>query len=141
MRFAFALALCASPAAAWEFTPGLPCLLTHEEPGLEIVLTHDPTQPLYTITLTQPDPWPQSDVFSLRFEGAAGLTISTTRHQLSNGQTALTVTDSGFGNVLAGLSFNRVAVAMVGDREARFALDGAAEPVAAFQNCAADPSV
>jgi hypothetical protein len=141
MRYVLALICLASPAAAWEFTPGLPCLLTHEEQGLAIELTHDPRQPLFTITLTAPTPWPMGDVFSIRFIGAAGLTISTNRHVLSADGRALTVSDTGFGNVLAGLSLNATAEAQIGSETARFDLSGAADPVALFSICAAEPAV
>ena len=44
-------------AQAWEFTPGLPCLLTHEENGIAFALTYDPGLPLYVITITHPERW------------------------------------------------------------------------------------
>ena len=141
MRTAFALLLSASPVGAWEFTPGLPCLLTHAQPDIAVELTHDPTQPLFSITLTRNEPWPTADVFSLRFEGSAGLTISTNRHQLGNGGRSLTVTDRGFGNVLAGLSLNQTAIALIGDQAVAFSLQGAAPPTEAFRACSVDPAV
>ena len=141
MRYLLPLLCLSTPAAAWEFTPGLPCLLTHSEANVAVELTHDPTQPLFTITLTQATPWPQADVFSLRFEGAAGLTISTNRHQLSKDGRSLTVTDTGFGNVLNGLAFNQRAVAVIGPVEIGVSLDGANAPTEAFRACAVDPAV
>ncbi|MEM9438222.1 MAG: hypothetical protein AAGA15_14385, partial [Pseudomonadota bacterium] len=96
MRFLVVLLL-ASPAAAWEFTPGPPCLLTHAEQGIEVELTHDPSAPLFTITLRRAEPWPEGGVFSISFAG--GATISTDRQTLSDGGRALTVADRGFGNV------------------------------------------
>ena len=141
MRWSFALFLLASPAYAWEFTPGLPCLLNHAQGDIAVELTHDPTQPLFSITLTRAEPWPEADVFSLRFEGPAGLTISTNRHQLGNNGRSLTVTDRGFGNVLTGLSFNQTAVALIGDQAVSFSLDGAAPPTAAFRDCSVDQAV
>lgn len=80
-------------------------------------------------------------MFSLRFEGAAGLTISTNRHVIGNGGLSLTVTDSGFGNVLNGIAFNRQAVALIGDQAVAFSLQDAAEPTAAFRDCSVDPAV
>jgi len=91
-----------STAAAWEFTPGLPCLLTHGEQELDIELTHDPLAPLYTITLRRAQPWPDGQVFSIAFEG--GVTISTNRQVISEGGRALTVSDRGFGNVIVGFA-------------------------------------
>ena len=135
------LALFATPAPAWEFTPGLPCILSHAEPGLDVTLTHDPTKPLFSITLTRPDPWPRADTFAIRFDGPSGLTITTNRHVLSDGGRSLTVTDTGFGNVLAGLALNTTAVALIGDQAVGFGLAGAAAPVEAFRDCRGDPSV
>ena len=116
-------------------------MLSHAQADIDVVLTHDPTQPLYSITLTKATPWPQANVFSLRFEGAAGLTISTNRHVIGNGGLSLTVTDSGFGNVLNGIAFNRQAVALIGDQAVAFSLQDAAEPTAAFRDCSVDPAV
>lgn len=141
MRWIFALILTASPVSAWEFTPGQPCLLNHAQSDIAVELTHDPTQPLFSITLTKAQPWPVADVFSLRFEGPAGLTISTNRHQLGNDGRSLTVTDRGFGNVLMGLSFNQTAVALIGDQAVSFSLEGAAPPTEAFRECSVDPAV
>lgn len=141
MRAMIALLLMSAPAAAWEFTPGLPCLLTHTQAGIAVELTHDPTQPLFSITLTRAIPWPQTDVFAIRFDGPAQLTISTNRHSLGNQGRSLTVTDRGFGNVLTGLSANQTATALIGPVAASFSLDGARDPVAAFADCSVDPSV
>ncbi|MCV3271530.1 hypothetical protein [Roseobacter sinensis] len=130
-----ALICAATTAQAWEFTPGLPCRLTHETADVAVELTHDPTEPLYSITLTLPAPWTPAPVFSMGFEGGAALSIATDRHQLSADGTALTVTDRGFGNVLRGLAFNQAAIATVGDQRVAIPLDGAAEPVEQFRRC------
>jgi hypothetical protein len=136
------LATClASAALAWDFTPGLPCVLTHKTSDAQITLTYDPTRPLYTVTVRRPTPWPEGVVFAMRFEGPNSLTISTDRHRLSGDRRSLTVTDTGFGNVLDGLQFNDTTTALLGDVAVSFPLDGAAEPVAAFRICRADPSV
>jgi hypothetical protein len=135
MRWCLAVLCLSSPAAAWEFTPGLPCLLTHETAEAEIELTYDPTRPLYSVTIRREQPWPGAEVFSMRFDGPAGLAISTTRHALSRDGRALTVMDTGFGNVLNGLQFNDTATALVGDTAVSFPLAGAEEPVAAFRLC------
>ncbi|MCU0907320.1 MAG: hypothetical protein MUF73_07710 [Rhodobacteraceae bacterium] len=125
------------PAAAWEFFPGPVCRLIHTTPEASVELTHDPTGPLYTITVSRPGrPFPPAPVFSMRFDGPRGLSIATDRHQTPDGDpTRLRVTDTGFGNVLDGLAFNRTATAVIGDQEVSFPLDGAAGPVAAFRAC------
>lgn len=139
MRYLICLLAWTGPAAAWEFTPGLPCLLTHVEGGAEVELTHDPTQPLYSITIRTLALWPESAVFGIRFNGPAGLTITTDRHVISNDGRALTVTDRGFGNVLNGLQMNDSATALLGDTAVTFSLDGADVPVEKFRRCAPVP--
>lgn len=131
----------AGPAAAWEFTPGLPCYLRHADGAVEVELTHDPTQPLYTITIRQPEAWPRAAIFAMRFEGDNALMISTDRHVISPDGKSVTVTDRGFGNVLNGLQFNATVTALLGEAEVRFSLDGAVEPVADFRICRAEPGV
>lgn len=128
-----------STAAAWEFTPGLPCLLTHGEQELDIELTHDPLAPLYTITLRRAQPWPDGQVFSIAFEG--GVTISTNRQVISEGGRALTVSDRGFGNVIVGFATSARATARFGDVSETFSLNGAANPVRDFALCAPQPAV
>ncbi|MEM6727040.1 MAG: hypothetical protein AAF618_00945 [Pseudomonadota bacterium] len=129
----FLLCLLASPAAAWDFTPGDICLLGDVQGGLSIELTHDPSQPLYSITLRRDTPWPEAPVFGIAF--ANGPTITTNRHVLSEGGQALTVTDRGFGNVIDGLAAGGTALALVGDDVEEFSLEGAAEPAEAFAAC------
>ena len=141
MRVLIALALLATPAAAWEYTPGLPCLLTHDEDGVAFELTYDPTQPVYSITITRPDPWPTSRVFSMRFTGQNTIAISTDRHTLSADGRSLTVIDRGFGNVLNGLQFNDTVEALLGEAYVAASLSGAEEPVAAFRLCQPQPGV
>ena len=136
-----ALAL-TTPAHAWQAgAEGAICTLTHSENGLDIRLTHDPGPPLWTITITGPEPWPQAAIFGIAFVGGAELTITTDRHSLSPDARALTVTDRGFGNVLAGLSGNQRAVFFTGGVELSASLDGAAPEVAAFEACGTRPSV
>jgi len=141
MRLALAFLIIATPASAWEFTPGLPCLLTHEESGVAVRLTHDPTRPLFSITVSRAIPWPEADLFAIRFDGASGLTITTNRHQLDETGKSLTVTDHGFGNVLDGLSRNDTATALIGGQSVQVSLTGAAGPVQAFEACAAEAGV
>ena len=130
-----------TPAQAWEFMPGIPCLLTHETAGAEIELTYDPTGPLYTVTVTRAERWPDAPVFSMRFDGANPISIGTSRHERTYGGLALSVTDTGFGNVLDGLQFNQTAHAIAGDVTVSFPLAGASEPVQAFRTCTADVPV
>ncbi|MBO6707236.1 MAG: hypothetical protein JJ912_14180, partial [Roseitalea sp.] len=74
---------------------------------------------------------------AMRFDGPIGLTITTDRHIASDEGRSLTVTDSGFGNVLNGLEFNHTATALLGDRAVPVSLDGAAPAVQDFRACAA----
>lgn len=138
MHLALLLLPLATAAPAWEFTPGLPCRLSHATPQARVELTYDPTAPLYSITITRPVPWPDAPAFGLRFDGPRGLTIGTTRHRLSEGGRSLTVTDTGFGNVLDGLQYNHTATALSGETALSFPLAGAAGPVAAFRACEGD---
>lgn len=130
------------PAWAWSFSSDPVCRLDHEEAGLEIALIFDPRRDEpYEIALTAESPWPETDLFGLRFSGGRTLSISTGRHVLSPGRQTLSVSDRGFGNVLNGLEFNSIATAIVGDRATTFSLEGAAEPVQAFRACLVQPAV
>ena len=131
----------AGPAAAWEFTPGLPCLLTYENDAVTVELTHDPTEPQYSISITPTFDWPAAEAFSIQFIGPFGLAISTDRHRIDAGGRRLTVTDSGFGNVLNGMQFNQKMVALTGAARVEVPLTGATDPVAAFRACDGVPSV
>jgi len=129
------------PASAWEFHPGQPCRLTHQASDGFVELTYDPSQPIYTIQLTRADPWQAAEVFSMQFVGPMGLAISTNRQVLSADRRTLTVTDTGFGNVLNGLQFNNSARAVLGDQYFDMALIGAREPVDRFRRCAPEAGV
>ena len=133
------LCLLASPVAAWDaWSDGTLCHLDHAEPHVTVELTFDPSGPLYSITLTRADaPWPQAEVFAIAFSLSAPLTISTTRHQLSGA--SLRVADTGFGNVLDGLSFNETATAQLGDSTVAVDLTGARPEVEAFRDCTRKP--
>jgi len=131
-----------TPALAWEAgQEGAICTLAHSEAGAEILLTHDPAGPRYTITVTRPEPWPEAPVFGITFLGGEEITITTDRHILSDDGRTLSVADRGFGNLLAGLSRNRVATLSAGSAAVNVSLDGAAPEVAAFEACGAAPSV
>jgi hypothetical protein len=86
--------------------------------------------------IARPLPWPGSPAFGIRFEGARTLAIGTDRHRLSDDGRTLTVTDTGFGNVLDGLEFNATATATAGGVSVALDLTGAADPVRAFRACA-----
>lgn len=140
MRPLAALFLLATPAAAWDFSPVPVCTLSHEAPGLSLRVTYDPAQPQpYAIALTRTAPWPRTPAFAIRFDGPAGMTITTDRHRLSPDGRTLTVTDTGFGNVLDGLEFNRTATATAGPAEAPLDLAAAAPAVRDFRACLTAP--
>lgn len=141
MRALFALALLAAPAQAWDFIPTPICTILNDTPTLQVRVTYDPSQPEpYAITLTRTDPWPVTDTFGLSFNGPAAMTIGTGRHQLSNEGRTLTVTDTGFGNVLDGLAYNGTATAIAGETSIPFDLTGARPAVEAFRACGVVPS-
>lgn len=132
MRLFFFLAVLATPAAAWEFSPTPICTLTHETEAAALRITYDSTE--YVLTLTLKDgAWAPSPGFAIRFGGRRPLTISTDRHALDG--PALSVTDRGFGNVLDGLQFNDTATAFTDGQAVTIPLQDAADPVAAFRRC------
>ena len=130
-----ALLLLSGPALGWEFTPRPVCTLGHADGAAEVTVTYDPRSPEpYAIRVVLAEGgWGAGPVFSIRFEGARPLTISTGRHVVAGA--ALTVTDRGFGNVLAGIEAGGTMVAATGGREVTVPLAGAAGPVAAFRAC------
>ncbi len=141
MRTLIALFLLTVPAQAWDFTPTPVCTILNDTPTLQVRVTYDPRQAQpYAIALTRPDPWPETESFGLRFEGPMAMTIGTDRHQLSNEGRTLTVTDTGFGNVLDGLALNGIAAALAGDTQVPFDLTGARQAVDAFRACGVVPS-
>lgn len=140
MRALFAALLVAAPAQAWEFSPVPVCTLSHETGEASVDVTYDPRQPEpFAIRIARTQPWPEGPVFSIEYAGARPLTISTSRHNLSDGGAALTVTDRGFGNVLDGLEFNATATAVLGETRVPFPLDDAAGPVQDFRACTLAP--
>lgn len=135
MRNLIPLLLLANPAAAWEFTPTPLCTLTHDTPDLALKIAHDPGPPLYSLTLTlKSGKWAASPTFGIAYSGPNALSIGTDRHSI-DGPT-LTVQDSGFGNVLDGIEFNRIATAFTPSLALNIPLDGAAGPVQQFRACA-----
>ena len=138
MKTAMALILSATPVMAWDFSPTPLCTVTHEDGGVSVRMTYDPRQAqAYAITLTRDSDWPDGGVFSIAFEGPAELTISTNRHIVDG--PSVTVTDTGCGNVLDGLEFNRRATAYLGATSLSVSLDGAQDKVQAFRACTAEP--
>lgn len=133
--------LVATPVHAWDFTDIPVCTVFNDAPGLSIRVTYDPSLPEpYAIELTRPDAWPESETFGLRFNGPAAGTIGTTRHRLSDDGRTLTVTDTGFGNVLDGLANNGTATALAGPLQLPVDLTGARPAVEAFRTCGIVPS-
>lgn len=130
------LLLTTSPALAWEAKLGRICELTHDGDTASVRVTFDPAIPEYAIAITPKLPWLPGPVFSMRFDGPLGSTISTDRHVITGGGATLTVTDSGFGNVLNGLEFNHTATALLGGQAVSVPLDGAAPAVREFRACA-----
>lgn len=139
---AIALALLATPANAWDFTPTPICTLFHQGDQMSVMVTYDPGLREYAIHLSREGGWPASALFAMRFEGPRGLTISTDRHVIDpSDPRTLSVRDRGFGNVLNGLKFNSRAVAIIGDVEVPVSLDGASPAVDAFRTCPTDQLV
>ncbi len=131
----------AAPAAAWEFTAIPVCTILHDTPDLSLRVTFDPAQSKpYAIALTRPTAWPVTKTFGLRFDGPAAMTIGTAEHQLSPDGRTLTVSDSGFDNVLDGLAYNGLATALADDAEVPVDLTGARPAVEAFRACNVVPS-
>lgn len=135
LRVFAALLLTAAPALAWETRSGRICELIHDGQNASVRVTYDPSVPQYSIAISPEFPWSHGPVFAMRFDGPRGNTITTDRHVISGGGTTLTVTDSGFGNVLNGLEFNHTATALLGDRTVAVSLDGAAPAVRDFRAC------
>ena len=97
---------------------------------------YDPRQAEpYAIALTLTGPWQPAPVFAIAFEGAADLMISTSRHRTSPDGRTLSVSDTGFGNVLNGLEFNATATAISGNQAVTVPLEGAAPAVQEFRAC------
>ncbi|MEP5631507.1 MAG: hypothetical protein ABJP79_06460 [Tateyamaria sp.] len=137
MRTLIPLLLLAAPAHAWEFTPNPICTLTHTEDAASVELIYDHSTALYSINVNTPQGWPSAPAFSIRFDGPQPGLISTARHQISGN--TISVSDSGFGNVLDGLEFNSSATAFTETTTVTVLLDGAAEPVARFRDCTDAP--
>lgn len=136
MRILAVLLLTTAPALAWEAKSGRLCELTYDGADVSVRVTYDPAIPEYSIAVTSQSRWPNDPIFAMRFDGPQGNTITTNRQVISPDGTTVTVTDSGFGNVLNGLEFNQTATALLGDRAVAVPLDDAAPAVRAFRACA-----
>ncbi|WP_297618325.1 hypothetical protein [uncultured Roseicyclus sp.] len=131
--------LCPLPALAWEAGRiGAVCTLTSQSG--DMALTHDPAGPVFSITVTRGEPWPEAALFGIAFLGGDALTITTDRHIRSDDGLSITVTDRGFGNVLAGMARNATATAFAGQVSLTVSLAGAAPEVAIFAACEAPPT-
>ena len=139
MRWIALLITLSSPAAAWEFQAGRPCVLKDAQPEATVRLTHDPIGPEYSITVTATSPWVGGPIFALAFIGENPLRITTNRHVISPDGLSVTVTDRGFGNVLNGMEFNTKAIASLGAQDVEFDLDGVKAPMQPFRICAIQP--
>ena len=137
MRILTALTLLVSPASAWDFTPEPICTMWHTTASAEVVVTFDPGRSLpYTITVALNDTaWPALSPYGIRFDGPRGLTISTDRHAISEDQTTIIVSDTGFDNVLNGLEWNFVATPYLGNQAVAIPLADAAPVVQKFRDC------
>lgn len=138
MRLLAALLLLPLQAHAWEaYTDGPVCVLANDTKTHSTKLTHDPRRAqAYAIEITLTgSKWEAADLFAIRFEGPARLTITTNRHTFSGDQSTLSASDSGFGNVLDGLEFNHTANALLGDQTLVINLTGAAPEVRRFRDC------
>lgn len=126
------------PAPAWEVgRMGTICTLS--DASGDIVLTHDPSGPVYTITVRRDDAWPAVAVFGITFLGQDSLTITTDRHMRAPDGLSITVTDRGFGNLLAGMRGNDSATIFAGPVSKTISLAGASPAVDAFEDCAPLP--
>ncbi len=132
---AIAMMCPARTAVAWTFEETAICTLSHQEGATQVVVTFDPPTGLYAIKLTKAGGWQDDAIFQIRFEGPQALTIGTDQHVVATQDGSLSVTDTGFGNVLAGIALNDRMTAMLGDQSATVSTVDAAEPVAAFNAC------
>ena len=128
--------LFANRATAWEFAESNICTLTHDTQETSIALTFDPSIGVYDIAITlMGQTWGDAPAFRIVFDGPNPLAIGTDRQVISDNQTRLSVSNSGFGNVLDGIQFNETMTASLGDQSVTISLDGASDPMAAFRLC------
>lgn len=135
------LLLTTSPTLAWEARSGPVCELIHNGETASVLVTYNSATQEYSIAITPDRPWSQSPIFAMRFDGPLNTTITTDRHVISAEGQTLTVTDSGFGNVLSGLEFNDTATALLGDQSVVVTLNGAGPAVRDFRACTSSLSI
>lgn len=134
--------LCAlpAPAQAWTFSPLPICTMADTQDGLVIEVTFDPESEIYALNILRPGGWPDAPFLSLRFDqGPGNMMISTNRHVIEGER--LTVTDSGFGNVLRGFADFGRATLSLGDQTITFDTTDAARAVTSFRACPSAISV
>ena len=136
MRLALILALTPLPAFAWEFSPDPICTLSNEAPDSAVAVTYDHGTGLYEIGVTLTSgTWQPSATFGMRFANELPITIGTDRHRLSQGNTRVSVSDRGFGNVLNGLEGNSAALAFTQVQQVAIDTAGIQTPMQAFRAC------
>lgn len=131
------LSAVAWPALAWDFTPRPICTVTHETDSVAVRITFDSRTGLYAMDLTRSDAWQPAPSFAIRFDGPMPRTIVTDRQTYSEDGRTLTVTDTGFGNVLSGIEFSQMAVVMLGPFLDTLPTIGAAPSIQKFRACEA----
>ena len=136
---ALMISVCATQASAWTFTETDICRLTYAEDAAAVEITFDPSENIYSITLTRPEPWPAAPTFQLRFDGPIPLIIGTDQHELTDDGQSLSVRDTGFGNVLDGIQYNAMMTALIGDEAVTLSTMTAPDAVEAFRNCPSSP--
>lgn len=136
LRIVAILMLASTPAAAWEANSDGLCTLLHNEGAGSVRVAYDTSTQTYSISITSSRLWRSGPIFAMRFDGPQSNMISTNRHVISDDGMKLTVTDSGFGNVLDGLEFNQTATAVLGEQTLTFGLETAGPAVREFRECA-----
>ncbi|MEL6640782.1 MAG: hypothetical protein AAFP98_05650 [Pseudomonadota bacterium] len=135
-----ALFLCAAtPAWPWTFEETEVCTISYDDGATAVTVVFDPRSKLYAIKLSRAAGWADAPVFQLRFDGGMPFTIGTDRHAVSDDRRTLSVTDTGFGNVLKGIAANTQMTALNGVQAISVSTEGAADPIAAFQGCPNTP--
>lgn len=132
MRLLTLLICLAAPAHAWEFSADPLCTIRDAQKGVTTEVIYDPRNGHYSLTMTDSAGWGEATIFGIRFDGARSFTIQTDRQRIEGNR--LTVSDTGFGNVLDGLEFSTTATPFL-SRERPLSLVGAAEAVRAFRAC------
>lgn len=136
VRSFIALLMMTAPALAWQADTGAACVVRHETDKASVVLSYEPLSGDYAIAITSQTPWKDSPTFAMRFDGPRYNVITTDRHTINEDRSTLTVTDTGFGNVLDGLEFNHVATAATASQLVVVPLVGAAPAIQEFRACA-----